>query len=236
MFDTTPVPVRTVETRPMSLTLSAALPRAVQPRRRRPIAALLAVAALLALPTAASATLCASQPTTEAFSSVGDTASYALAPGGDFETGTHGWGLKNAKLTSGNETLGILPGTHSLTLGGGLISGVATVSSPVFCVDNSHPYFRYALKANGMVGLMSTYIKYLGPSGSWLTALIPSRVSTNLLPGKWAASALNPLSINIPLVLLGGTTAAVQLVWSSPISILGGYQIDDVLVDPYRHR
>jgi hypothetical protein len=192
------------------------------------------------LPTAASAAdstvTCPEQPTTKAFSKIGDLADYALAPTGDFEHGLSGWKISGAGgIVSGNESLGILGGTHSLALGGGIVSGPTTITSPEFCVDQSHPYFRYLIKANGPVGLMATYIKYTAADGTTTSAQVQSTVSTSLLPGKWKASSLNPLSINIPLVANDGKAAKVQLMFVTPGSVLGaGYNIDNILVDPYR--
>lgn len=197
-------------------------------------------AAALAGPSAASAaetaSACATQaPTTKAFAKIGDQADYSLAPAGNFESGATGWLLKNAKLVSGNETLGILPGLKSLALGGGIVSGPASITSPPFCVDQTHPYFRFLIKANGPVGIMNIAVKYTDAAGTIKTQTVQSNVATNILPGKWKASDLNPLSLNIPLVNDGGQTAKVQLVFSSPMSVLGSsYNIDNVLVDPYR--
>ncbi|MDO9355349.1 MAG: hypothetical protein Q7T55_16740 [Solirubrobacteraceae bacterium] len=197
--------------------------------------------AALALPSGASAATtttasCPTQPaTTKAFAKIGDNADYSLAPNGSFENGSTGWTLSNAKLVNGNETVGILGGLKSIALGGGIISGQASVVSPEFCVDQSHPYFRFLLKANGPVGLMNIGVQYTDEAGTLKTQSVQSNVATNLLPGKWKASELNPLSLNIPLVNDGGQTAKVRLVFSSPMSLLGfSYNIDNVLVDPYR--
>lgn len=195
----------------------------------------LAVPGIAAAQTTAAAS-CPTQPvTTKAFAKIGDNADYSLAPNGSFETGTTGWTLSNAKVVSGNETLGILPGAKSLALGGGIISGATKITSPEFCVDQSHPYFRFLLKANGPVGIMSIAVQYTDAAGLQKTQTVQSNVASNILPGKWKASDLNPLSLNIPLVNDGGQTAKVRLVFSSPMSMLGSsYNIDNVLVDPYR--
>lgn len=198
-------------------------------------AAVLSVPAGAQAETTASAS-CPTQPaTTQAFAKIGDYAQYSLAPNGSFENGTAGWTLSNAKVVTGNETVGIISGLKSLALGGGIISGSTKIVSPEFCVDQTHPYFRFLMKANGPVGIMNIGVQYTDATGTLKTQTVQSNVATNLLPGKWKASELNPLSLNIPLVNDGGQTAKVRLVFSSPMSMLGSsYNIDNVLVDPYR--
>lgn len=200
---------------------------------RRTLAALALIAGGLCVPAGALGATCPTQPTTQAFKKYGDTAEYALAPRGNFESGTAGWSLLNARTVAGNESLGILPGTRSLALGTGLISGPTIVTTPEFCVSTEHPYFRYLLKANGAVGLMATFISYRDSSGSLVQQQVKSTISTNLFPGKWKLSELNPLSVNLPIS--DGEIAKVRLVFVTPASINGaGYQIDNVLIDPYR--
>lgn len=187
----------------------------------------------LALPAGALGASCPELPTTQAFLKYGDTAEYALLTRGDFETGTSGWSLFNAKTVTGNETGGVRSGKRSLALGGGWISGPTVVSTPEFCVSSDHPYFRYMLKPNGAVGLLATFISYRDSNGSLVQQQVTSNVATNLFPGKWKPSDLNPLSVNLPIA--PGQTKRVRLLFVSPISIgAAAYQIDNILIDPYR--
>ncbi|MBJ7471518.1 MAG: hypothetical protein JHD16_09465 [Solirubrobacteraceae bacterium] len=172
----------------------------------------------------------------QAFLPFGDRADYWLAPGGDFETGTQGWTLRKARVVWGNDTTGVLRGARSIALGGGLVTGQSEVVSPPFCVSAIHPTFRYVLKANGAVGLLSTFIRYQAADGTTQEAEMRSRTATTLLPGKWKPSTLQPLATKLPMASMNGV-AKVQLVFRTPISALGSsYQIDNVLVDPYRTR
>lgn len=193
-------------------------------------------ASALVLPTQAiAAASCPAQPTTKAFSKYGDLADYALAPGGDFEGSLAGWTLSNAHVAGQNETAGILPGgSHSIALGNiAFYSGPSKVTSPWFCVDPNHPYFRYMLKPNGPVGLLATFVRYKNASGQVMQTQITSKVSTNLYTGKWTASQLNPLAVD--LTIDGQQASQVQLIFATPGSVMGAaYYIDDVLVDPYR--
>lgn len=187
----------------------------------------------LAVPSVASAATCPELPTTQAFLKYGDTAEYALLTRGDFETTTSGWNLFNAKTVSGNETGGVLSGKRSLALGGGWVSGPTVVSTPEFCVSSDHPYFRYMLKANGAVGLLATFISYRDSNGSLVQQQVTSNVATNILPGKWKPSDLNPLSIKLPIA--PGQTKKVRLLFVSPLSVgAAAYNIDNILIDPYR--
>jgi hypothetical protein len=213
-----------------------------------------ATALALSLPAAASAgasvtpatstpVTCSATPATsgapriwKAFAAFMDPADYWLAPGGDFETAAAGWSLSGARVVAGNETRGVLPGRNSLALGGGLVSLAAEAVSPPFCVTAEHPTFRFLFKPKGAVGLLNTFIRYRAADGSTQEEQVRSRVATTLLPGIWRPSELQPLATKLPMARIGGV-AQVQLVFRSPINAIGaGYQIDDVLVDPYRSR
>lgn len=209
--------------------------------------ALLAAGAVAAVPAAASAA-CVEMPTSKAFSKVGDTADYSLAPGGNFENGAPGWTLAGgAKIVSGNETLGflkgpIVSGSKALSMPVG-----STATSPEFCVDESHPYFRFMAKpASSMAGYKAVVI-YRDSAGSVQTSQFTSSQEITWGEGSWSASAVSPLAAKIPLD--AGETASVQLKFIStgnPVAVgisfwgkftggdVGATNIDSVLVDPYR--
>lgn len=179
---------------------------------------------------------CPEQPTTKAFAAYGDTFDYSLAPGGDFETDADGWTLNNADVDRGNETAGITPGKHSLSLGGNWRSGAASAVSPAFCVDNEQPHFRYVVRSKGLVGRLTTSLRFRAADGTTAEEEVVSVAGTNLRPGAWKPSVLNPLAIRIPLALQG-KAATVQLVFTTRGNLFGGgFQIDSVLVDPYRRN
>lgn len=147
---------------------------------------------------AAAPTGCTPLPTSKAFQKVdGDTADYSLAPGGDFEgSGTSGWTLQyGARLQTGNETLGVQSGKKSLRMP---LNSVAT--SPKFCVDETHPHFRFAYKVD--MAVLSGFIAYVvwRDSSNRITniELVSSKV-LNLMPTKWQATPNNPLATLLPL-------------------------------------
>lgn len=200
---------------------------------KRVLVPLTLAALALVAPAGAFGASCTKQATTKAFKAFGDDADYALAPRGNFESGTSGWTLFNARTVAGNETAGVLPGSRSLALGTGFASGPAIATSAEFCVSSEHPYFRYMLKANGAVGLLATFISYRDSSGFLVQQQVKSMVSTNLFPGNWKPSELNPLSVNLQLA--PGEIKQVRLVFVTPASVNGaGYQIDNLMIDPYR--
>lgn len=171
----------------------------------------------------------------QAFLKFGDFADYWLAPAGDFESGARGWSLKRAYVMPGNDDTGVLKGRRSLALGFGLL-GQAEAVSPSFCIDATHPTFRYTFKPTGLVGLLSTFVRYKAVDGTTQEQQVWSKTATTLLPGQWRPSDLQPLATRVPMKTVNGR-ASVQLVFRAPINLLGsGYQIDNVLVDPYRTR
>ncbi|MDO9354230.1 MAG: hypothetical protein Q7T55_11070 [Solirubrobacteraceae bacterium] len=171
----------------------------------------------------------------QAFARFGDIADYFLAPGGDFETGAKGWNLSNAAVVRGNESFGITRGSQSLQLGSGLLS-VATAVSPAFCVTDAHPTFRFVARPRGLVGVLSTFVRYQAVDGTTREEQVHSRSRLTLLPGFWSPSELQPLATKVPMAKVGGV-ASVRLVFRAPINVVGaGYQIDSLLVDPYRSR
>lgn len=201
--------------------------------RRGLAPAFAATSLLLGFATAAQAE-CPTQPTTKAYAKFGDQADYSTVPGGSFEEPATGWTFITSKLAVGNDGYNVLPGQRSVALGGGLAAGLATAISPKFCVDKTHPYFRFMLRPMGAAGALATFILYRNESGNLVRSLIASNINTTFMPGYWRPSVLNPLSVNIPLLEAGGT-ASVQLMFVSAFSMNGpGYYIDNVMVDPYR--
>lgn len=200
-----------------------------------------ALAACAAAPVGASAA-CTQGPVTKAFAKYGDTADYSVAPGGTFEA-AGGWTLSGgAKVIAGNETIGVTPGSKSLMLPVG-----STATSPEFCVDETNPYFRFAMKANHNAGYLAVVL-YRNASGQVTQAQFTSSSFSGFCEGKWIPSAVSPLAAKIPLT--SGTTASVQIKFVSTgnpllgsaagkLSALTGGQmgstlIDSVMVDPYR--
>lgn len=179
---------------------------------------------------------CPEQPLAQSFASLGDLAEYTPAPGGDFETTVDRWSLKHAAIIDGNETIGIMPGTKSLAVGGTGTTGTPEVVSPPFCINETNPHFRFLVKSNAAYNDLYTSIRFRPRfNPSYLVELTSETASG--APGSWRASGMHPLATRIAesLIAKGGT---VQLVFRTTASAnsRGGVQIDNVLVDPYRRR
>jgi hypothetical protein len=213
------------------------------------LAALLAaLGAAAALPGAASAA-CVEASTTKAFSKIGDSADYAPAPGGDFESGTAGWSLSGgAKIVSGNESLGlfngpVIKGAKSLSMPVG-----AVATSPEFCVDESRPYFRFMAKPTNAMAGYKAVVMYRDEEGDITSEQFTSSAEITWGDGSWSASKVSPLATRIPLDG-DDATASVQIKFVStgnPVALgigawgrltggtVGTTNIDSVMVDPYR--
>lgn len=200
---------------------------------RRPFAAACATLLFLLAPAALASAACPTQPTTKAFAKFGDQADYSVIPGGSFENPT-GWTFITSKLAFGNDGYNVIPGQRSAAIGGGFAAGMATAISPKFCVDATHPYFRFMFRPMAALGALATFVIYRDSSGKLVRALLGSKVNTTVLPGYWRPSQLNPLSAEVPLLEPNGT-ATIQLAFVSPVSLNGpSYYIDNILLDPYR--
>lgn len=211
-------------------------------------AALVAAGAATAVGPVNASAACVPAETTKAFAKVGDSADYSPAPGGSFENGAPGWTLTGgAKVVSGNESLGLLkgsivPGSKSLSMPVG-----STATSPEFCVDESHPYFRFMAKATSAMAGYKAVVIYRDASGATKTTQFTSSADISWGDGSWVPSAVSPLAAKIPLD--SGETSSVQLRFESTgnqvaVGIgfwgrftggdVGATNIDSVLVDPYR--
>jgi hypothetical protein len=155
---------------------------------------------------------------------LGDEALYALAPGGSFENGAPGWSLRRAKVVNGNESLDIVPGSHSLAIEPGG-SGV----TPWICISSEYPTFRFvARQLSGEAGAkLSVDLRWLNLLGITLD----NRVGALAGNPDWTATPSLRYGDSVPLWLPGGS-GAVQLAFEA--SGTGTWAIDDVLIDPYK--
>jgi hypothetical protein len=196
---------------------------------------MLATAALSILPAAgASAALidtsaCDTAATSQAFARFGDSSSYKLVPGGDFEGSLSGWTLRNRAATgSGSETFGVTGevGDSSLTLPPG---GSAT--SPSTCVNAGAPTYRFfARSSGGLLGLLPLLKVDLVYRDNVL-GLLALPLGTAIPSSSWAPS---PVLFNAALVaaLVDGGVTDLSLRFTA---VTGTWRIDDVFVDPWHH-
>jgi hypothetical protein len=200
----------------------------LHPRARKRLGrvAALTVAAMFAVPAAAFASSCPAQATTTPFTQWGDTASYFPLPGGDFESplAASGWIVTGAARTLGNEPFST-SGSHALTIDGG---GIAV--SPAFCIDDSMPYVRFFAHSLGAGGNLEVRLVVQSARGSISTPL--SRVA-DLAAGSMAGWApTGQLNLAGNTTVPNGQSALGRLVFD--VAGRGGWQVDDISVDPYR--
>ncbi|MBO9532056.1 MAG: hypothetical protein J7513_03670 [Solirubrobacteraceae bacterium] len=210
---------------------------------RKLIASLtLAGAVTACAPAVAAAAGCTQLPTSKAFSKFGDKADYSLAPGGGFE-GTNTWTLTGgAKVVSGNENLGVSSGSKSL-----FMPITSTATSPEFCVDETNPYFRFAMSSTHKGGYVAAVL-WRNSSGQLTQAEFTSSKYVTLLSSGWQPSAVSPLAVKLTLgsndkaatvqlkIISTGNQnySDTNLLGTLASNVFGSVTIDSVMVDPYR--
>lgn len=166
------------------------------------------------------------QTVSEPFAQWGDTASYALVPGGTFEPGGASWTLSGgATVVPGNETFASgAPGSHSLSLPAG-----SSATSPGACTGLDHPTARLFVRNTGSsssrLNVYATYQLLLG---------VPYTVSLGQLSGSasWQPSSVLQLGLLNNVVgsaTLNQSTVSFRFV---PADNTGNWSIDDVYLDP----
>lgn len=211
-----PVGPRSPRSRHASLALTAALALLS-----------LAIGCVLAAPAGAAlidTNACSETQVSQPFLPWGDSSSYELAPGGDFEGSLAGWSLAGgAERVAGSEPYGASGsvGSYSLQLPAG-----ASAQSPFMCVDAAYPTFRFFARNDALLASVLVQVVYETPVGP--VALPLGAVA---LSGKWQPT-LPMLTGSVAVGALTGGTAQVALRFTA---LLGTSQIDDVFVDPRMH-
>jgi hypothetical protein len=174
-----------------------------------------AQAALISTGACNDATL--SQP----FRSWGDSSSYELIPGGDFEGALSGWTLSGgAQAVAGSEPYGATGavGRSSLALAPG-----ASAQSPFTCVNAAYPTFRFFARNAGLLSTVLVQVVYRTPLG---TVALP--LGAVALSSSWQPT-LPMLTGSVATGLLSDGTAQAALRFTA---LTGDSRIDDVFVDP----
>ncbi len=207
------------------------LPLTLTPRQARSVfvcittLALVASAAIAPVTSADAAlittTACNGATLSQPFSSWGDSSTYELLPGGDFESASSGWALSaHAQRVPGSEpfTATGSAGAYSLSLATG-----ATAQSPFTCVDAAYPTFRFFARNEGPLATVLVQVVYktaLGPLALPLGTVALSR--------EWRPT-LPMLTGSVVVGVLSGGTAQAALRFTA---LTGSSRIDDVFVDP----
>jgi hypothetical protein len=174
--------------------------------------------------TLSSASACAASTQSQPFLKWGDSNSYGLVAGGDFEGSLSGWTLsRGAAQGAGSETYGVTGtvGKYSLALP----SPGASAQSPFTCVTASDPTFRFFARNEGAapsnVSVAVVYSTPLGAIAVTVGAVTPS--------GGWQPAAAMPTGAAIAGALSSNGTAQMALRFTA---LSGSSRIDDVFVDP----
>jgi hypothetical protein len=214
--------------------VSSLLASIVPSRRRLVLKGLVGALALICIPvtSAHAAGLintdpCDNATLTQPFLKWGDSNSYKLVPGGDFEGSMAGWTLTGgAAVRSGSDPFGATGsvGRSSLYLPPG-----GSAQSPLTCVDFAYPTFRFLAKNNSLLSTVLVSIVYKEP----LLGPVTLPIGPVILSPKWGpslpmltASALQ--SVVNDLFAQGTPQVALKFT-----SVIGSSEIDDVFVDPH---
>lgn len=192
---------------------------------------LLGFAALLVLATtaaagttsAAAALTCPGQTYVQPFVPWLDPANYVLVQNGSLES-TRGWSLAGgAKLVSGNEPWKVSSRTDSRSLA--LPSG-SSATTPTLCITLLHPTLRLFTTNTGSATATLRVEAITDVAG--LRVTIPIGL---LVAGAWQPTT--PLAF---LTNLTSPVAGTVQFRFTPVGSGSGFRIDDVYVDPYKHR
>jgi hypothetical protein len=152
------------------------------------------------------------------FSAWGDTGDYFLAPDGGFEA--DGWGLSGrAAATGANAPYSA--GVRSLRLP----AGAGATSAP-FCIGVEHRALRFFARA-ATTSSLNVDVLYTDARGNARSLRIGKLAGT----ARWAPTDIVPMVVN-RLAAERGNAMNVQIRLAPQGS--GAWEIDDVLIDPYK--
>jgi hypothetical protein len=190
-------------------------------------------AAIATTPASAATGLSCPDPTSQPFAPWGDQTWYKLAPNGGFEAGATSWTLAGgAQVRSGSESFAVNgAGAHSLALP----AGSSATSGPM-CVSLLSGQMRFFVRNTGSTAArLRVRVIYRGGTGALLgglgSTLGLTDVRTIAAGGAWQPSpVVSMLGGAVPLF-----TTSVQFRFE-PVGASGAWQIDDVYLDPLKHR
>jgi hypothetical protein len=174
---------------------------------------------------AASVAKCESASLSEPFLKWGDTNTYSLAPGGDFEGSTPAWtlsgGAQRAAESEPFAATGVL-GSWSLALPAG-----AQAQSPFTCIEPNDRTLRFFARSEGAQSRVGVSVVYQTILGN-----IALPVGTAVLKSAWEPTATFHTGVLLGALLSEGSVH-VALRFDS---VSGNSRIDDVFIDPRMRR
>jgi hypothetical protein len=172
---------------------------------------------------------CGSAPdSSQVFGQWGDTASYALAPQGDFSE-TDGWTFKNSSLAS----------DHDPFTGGGtslvFANGGSQAVSPVMCVNLDNPTIRFFARDLGGNGKSDLKITVLYEDLNGKTQhldLAKVRASSD-----WGPTIAGPIGVNfLSTASANGVTVIAFQFKAEGLQKNETLEVDNLYVDPFCSR
>ena len=214
--------------------MTSLLASIIPSRRRLLVKGLVGALALVCIPAASanatpliSTDACDNATLTQPFAPFGDSNSYKLVPGGDFEGSLAGWTFSGgAKRVSGSEPFAATGsvGNSSIYLPAG-----GSVQSPYTCVDFAYPTFRFFTKNNGLLSTVLVSVVYKEP----LLGATTVPVGPALLSPSWGPSAPMLTASAVQGIVNGLLARGTPQVALKFTALTGSSQIDDVYVDPH---
>ena len=187
---------------------------------------IVAVGAALALAFGASNAFASCSYSTEGktFSQWNDPSYYVPAPNGGLEGGSNGWTLSGSSVVSNNESffLGGSGDSHSVSIPTG-----SSATSPVFCVEQGFPTFRFTVRNTGIRGAtLKVEAVYTDSTHTNTTVTVGY-----LTAGYWWTPS-QKMALALGTASSGGISdAQVKLRFTSVSG--GNYQVDDLYIDPW---
>jgi hypothetical protein len=201
------------------------------PKRRHTSLSLASVALaamgalLLASSASAASTACPATTTSTPFSSWGDTNSYSLVPGGNFESSPTGWTLSGAAArVAGSDPFAITGTLGSWALG---LPAGSSAQSPFVCVEGTERTYRFVAHSQGAEAIVEPELVYETTLGNVTLLGKPTVVKSG-----WEPSPI--LHTGALLVTaITGQNAHLALRFTT---LAGKAVIDDVYLDPRMRR
>ena len=205
-------------------------------RRRLLVNGLVGALALGCVPAAsAKAALISTDPCdnaklTQPFLAWGDSNSYKLVPGGDFEGSMAGWTFTGgAAVVPGSEPFGA---TGSVGRSSVYLPAGASAQSPYTCVDFAYPTFRFFAKNNGLLSTVIVSVVYKEP----LLGPVSIPIGPVALSPTWGPSLPMLTASAVQGVVNGLLAKGTPEVALRFTAVTGSSNIDDVFVDPHEMR
>ncbi|HEY1508990.1 MAG TPA: hypothetical protein VGF93_08335 [Solirubrobacteraceae bacterium] len=166
-------------------------------------------------------TSCPNEQTEQPFAPFGDPASYALVPGGSFESDGPAWNTSGStQLVTDNEPWGA--GSQAISLSPG-----SSVTSPATCIGLLSPTMRFFARSTGGSPSSSLQVSVTFKSVLGLIDTLP--VGSVQASDAWEPTPQYLLVINALSLLPGYRLVAFQFTPAGDAN----WEIDDVYVDPW---